>query len=64
MIPGCHGAFGPAVASVWGTFLLSTSHFSFKAKFICQTEIQTSEDSLSSVPVTLTGTHVLARPPH
>lgn len=61
MIPGCHGASSPAVASVWGTFLLQAIFPS--AKFICQTEIQTSEDSLS-VPVKLTGTHVLARPPH
>ena len=36
VIPGCHRAFAPAVA-VWGTFLLSTSHFSCKAKFVCQT---------------------------
>ena len=26
VIPGCHCAFAPAV-TVWGTFLLSTSHF-------------------------------------
>ena len=31
---------------------------------LSDSEIQTSEDSLSSVPVTLTGAHVLAKPPH